>query len=277
VKANLAIVPALCVAALATLAIVTAGAEPAVITGSPLALRAALDRSATRLPAAYARAASSREDWLAQRVVTREWGASEDTNYVEVEVPGYRSEGGAMLLSAALPGAGELYLGEGSGFAFALVEVAAWTSRILLDRRADRRHDAPQNFAGSPYDGASAWSFSRYAQATHGDTLTLQQLYAGDKDSFYHRIGFDNQFQLGWTSIGTRDGYRTLETQYQDARRRVRFATGAIILVHVASALDALHAAREHNLPLQRNLRFKVGGLLESGGETMAVALEKRF
>ena len=274
---------ALSFAACATLA--AAAPAPAVIAGSPLALASvppdAAPRLALRLERAAGRAdAGGREDWLAQRVITREWGASDDTNYVEVEVPGYRSEGWALVLSSIVPGAGELYVGEGSGWVFLLAEAGAWTARILLDHRADEHRDDAAKFAGSPYGASSQWSMARWAAATtNPDTLSLQQLYAGDADTFYHRIGADDRYAAGWESGNARSTFLGLETSYQNQRRSAWYAGGAIILVHVVSALDALHAARDHNTPLQRNLRLKLGGTIDPSGESMALVLglERRF
>jgi len=276
-------IPALVLFAFAPVSSVLA-AEGGVIEGSSLALRTAHDAGPARIAARLERAVrgastgdASPAEVLAQRVITREWGASEDTNYVEVEVSGWKSDGWAMTLSGLVPGAGELYVGEGSGWFFLLGEAAAWTARVLLDHRADDRHGDGARFAGSPESPASAWSYVRYAQATHGDTLSLQQLFAGDRDSFYHRVGYDDAFSAGWSSNAARDQYRSFESAYQSARRRAWYATGAIVLVHVASSLDALHAAREHDLPLQRNLKLKLGGSIDANGETMAVALERKF
>lgn len=272
---------------LGLLLVTLAAAAPARagIAGSPLALASVEPDPAGRLAARFERAAGraeagGREDWLAQRVITREWGASDDTNYVEVDVPGYRSEGWAMVLSSIVPGAGELYVGEGSGWLFLLAEAGAWTARVLLDHRADEHQQDAAKFAGSPYDPASPWSLDRWAaQTSNPDTLTLQQLYAGDAESFYHRIGSDDRYAAGWESDNARATFRGLESNYQNQRRSVRYANGAIVLVHIASALDALHAAREHNLPLQRNLRMKLGGTLDPSGESMAltVGVERRF
>ena len=268
---------------------VTTGAAaapaPAGITGSPLALASVPGDPAGRLAVRLARAsgraeAGGHEDWLAQRVITREWGASDDTNYVEIEVPGYRSEGWALLLSSIVPGAGELYVGEGSGWMFLLAEAGAWTARILLDHRADEHQQDAAKFAGSPYGASSQWSLARWAAATSNpDTLSLQQLYAGDAESFYHRIGADDRYAAGWESGNARSTFLGLESNYQSQRRSVRYANGAIVLVHIVSALDALHAARDHNLPLQHNLKLKLGGTLDPSGESMALAVgvERRF
>jgi hypothetical protein len=255
------------------------------IAGSPLALASVPSDPDARLAARLERAtghaeAGGREDWLAQRVITREWGASDDTNYVEVEVPGYRSEGWALLLSSIVPGTGELSVGEGSGWLFLLAEAGAWTARVLLDHRADEHQNDAAKFAGSPYGASSEWSLARWAAATSNpDTLSLQQLYAGDAEAFYHRIGGDDRYAAGWASAEARSDFLGIESNYQRQRRSVRYANGAIVFVHVVSALDALHAAREHNLPLQRNLKLKLGGTIDPSGESMALAvgLERRF
>lgn len=255
------------------------------IAGSPLALASVPHDPAARLASRLERVtghaeAGGHEDWLAQRVITREWGASDDTNYVEVEVPGYRSEGWALLLSSIVPGTGELYVGEGSGWLFLLAEAGAWTARVLLDHRADEHQNDGAKFAGSPYSSASEWSLARWAAVTSNpDTLALQQLYAGDAEAFYRRVGGDDRYAAGWTSADARSTFLGLESNYQHQRRSVRYANGAIVFVHIASALDALHAAREHNLPLQRNLKLKLGGTIDPSGESMALAvgLERRF
>ncbi|MEO5618441.1 MAG: hypothetical protein ABIS67_11760 [Candidatus Eisenbacteria bacterium] len=217
---------------------------------------------------------------LAQRVLTREWGESEDSTYVELEIPGYKSEGLAMVLSAVLPGAGQFYVGESSALWFALAEVAAWASRWSFLDQARKFQNQSLQFAGSPYDTNSNWSFARYSDATvDPDTVSLQQLFAGDRDAFYHRIAFDERYKLGWKSDAfvVRDAYQMLEKKYQRHLKRARYATGAVMLTHLVAALDALHAARKNNLPLQRNLRLRLEGSLGVEGEAMTVALERRF
>lgn len=266
---------------LAALALVAsaAGAPSAdPIVGSRLALRSVRVASPSRL-AAQARP-SPGDELLAQRAITREWGPSEDTTYVVVEVHDYRSEGWAMLFSAAVPGTGEFYVGEASGWLFLAAEAAGWTSRALFRKDGRDRRDEAQRYAGPPGAPSSNWSFSRWNAATHGDTLALQQLYAGDREAFYHLIGFDPRYKDGWVSApfdAVRDFYQVTEKKYQRAYKRARYATGGIILVHIVSALDALRAAREHNLPLDRNLRLKLRGSIDQDGGSMAVALERRF
>ncbi len=270
-------------AAALALAGALAGSDPAAagsIQGSPLAL-ATVRLARPEAPAAAdpARFTVEPGPLLAQRVITREWGPSDDSVYVEYSLPGYKSEGGAMLFSALVPGAGQLYVGEGSGWLFVAAEVAGWVSRWAFRERAKDFRDESLGYAGSPYDSTSNWSFLRYARATNGDTLELQRLYAGDRDAFFHLIGFDERFKHGWKSDAfvVRDAYQILEKKYQRHLKRARYATGAVILTHVAAALDALHAARKNNFPLQRNLRLRLEGSLGPDGEAVSFALERRF
>ena len=216
---------------------------------------------------------------LAQRSITREWGASEDSTYKVVEVPGYKSEGWAMMFSATVPGTGQLYVGENSGFLYLAIEAIGWASMIALRNKADQQKQDSQTYAGSPYDSTSAWNFSRYSHATGQDTGSLQNLYAGDPDAFYHQIGSNDLYAQGWSNTpgANRSEYQSLEDEYQSSVRRSRYAAGALILNHVVSALDALHAARMHNLPLTQNLHLKMGGGLTPRGANLSLALEGRF
>lgn len=251
------------------------------ITGSRFALATLRVPAATRAgePGGVLLAARPEPGLLAQRAITREWGQSDDSTYIEFDVPGYTSEGWAMFLSGVAPGAGHFYLGESSAWLFVLAEAAAWTSRIIFrDRARDLQRESIE-YAGSPYDSTANWSFTRYFRATHGDTLALQQLYAGDPDAFYRTIGFDERYQSGWSgdAFVVRDAYQMLENRHQRHLKRSRYATGGVVLIHVAAALDALQAARRNNLPLQRNLRLRLEGSLGVEGEAMSVALERMF
>ena len=66
------------------------------------------------------------ELWLAQRSIDREWGLSDDSTYATVDVPGWKSEGLAFTMSAVLPGTGQLYVGEDSGWYYMIAEAVLW-------------------------------------------------------------------------------------------------------------------------------------------------------
>lgn len=216
---------------------------------------------------------------LAQRTITREWGRSEDTLYRVVEIPGWRGEMAALGMSAALPGAGQAYVGDRSGLWFALAEVTGWISFLLWRDRGDALRADAERYAGAPDDPASAWSFARWSQATGEDPGTLQALYAGDREAFYDLIGDDPQYLSGWSGdpAATRHAFRELR-DHSDARlRNARYAGIGLWLNHIASAVDALRAARLHNLPLRRDLDLKLEGGWRSGQPTLYATIERRF
>lgn len=212
---------------------------------------------------------------LAQRVITRSWGPSEDSVYVVVSVPGWRSEGGALAMSALVPGAGQLYAGERSGWLFLLAEAGGWAAHLFLADRADARRDEAFAYAGDPTDPSSIWSLERWAQATGGDAGELARLYAADRDGFYSRIR-EPRYADGFTSGDARANFESLQDSADRRRRYARYAVIGLMLNHAIAAFDALRAARIHNLPLRRNLELRIRPTLGDGAGFTA-ALEGSF
>ncbi|MBI5169608.1 MAG: hypothetical protein HZA61_08985 [Candidatus Eisenbacteria bacterium] len=217
---------------------------------------------------------------LAQRVIDREWGLSEDSVYTEVTVPGWKSEGVAMALSAGLPGAGQLYVGEGSGWAFLLAEALGWAGRAFTKSEARQAaHDATA-FIGNPYDTTAGWSFERWERATGGNSSTLEQYWAYDREAFYQALRNDPVYLAGF------DGQQPEETfrSYRDLRntrdtnlRRAHLAEGLLWVNHVAAAIDAVRAARLHNLPLRQEYQLQLGQRMREGQREFHAALVRRF
>jgi hypothetical protein len=212
---------------------------------------------------------------LAQRAIDREWVVPGDSGLVVIR--GARSELGALALSAAAPGAGQLYAGRMRGLYFAAAEVAAWISRaVWRDNANDLRREA-RTLAGSPDDSASAWSFDRFEDATRGDTDHLRALYAADLDAFDQAIADDSRYAAGWASPEARTRFGDLRQRSDRRLSMSRTAEGALWVNHVVAALDALRAARFHNLPLRRGLELKTDGSWRGGHPAFTVAVERRF
>ena len=218
--------------------------------------------------------------WLAQRVIEREWGPADDSTYRTVEVKGWKSEGLAMAFSGALPGAGQLYVGEGSGWLFMAGEALGWVGRTVLRHRARALSDEAAVFVGDPTDSASTFSFERYSTASGRNSDALEQLWASDRDAFYHALAIDTGYRTGFAggdpSVAY-DSYRGLRQSSQDRFRRARYMEVALWLNHAYSAFDGLRAARFHDLPLRRTLDLQLGGRLHRGQPSLRAALVRRF
>lgn len=225
-------------------------------------------------------APASSGDLLAQRVIDREWGLSEDSVYAEVSVPGWKSEGVAMALSAGLPGAGQLYVGEGSGWAFLLVEALGWAGRAFTKNEAEQSARDARAFVGNPYDTTSGWSFERWSRTTGGDADRLEALWLYDREAFYQALRTDPQYVGGFNGQQPDEMYRS----YRDLRntrdtnlRRAHLAEGLLWVNHVAAAIDAVRAARLHNLPLRNEYQLQLGQRMREGQREYHATLVRRF
>ena len=220
--------------------------------------------------------------WLAQRVIEREWGASEESTYVELELPGYKSEGWAMAMSAVAPGAGQLYVGEGSGWWFLLGELTGWGGRHLLLNKADDFAADAATFMGNPFDSSSTWSFARYQYYTGGDVQSLQQLWTVDRDAYFTTIQREPRYLDGFSGSQPEKtflSFRDLRDKRDQSLVRARYLETALIVNHLFAAWDALRAARFQNLPLERRrgTQLKLGERWGDSGPELRAALVRNF
>lgn len=220
---------------------------------------------------------------LAQRTITRDWGASDESTYVEVTVPDWKSEGWAMALSGVAPGAGQYYLQEThSALLFALIEVGGWLARTHFDHLDGQlRHDA-QVFRGNPEDSTAVWSFARWEQSTGGDPTGIRALYEHDPGDFDDRIARDPTYAAGWSQPSTpterpQDQFRNYLDRADGMLDRKRYASTTLWFNHLASAIDAMRVARIHNIPLQENLHIHLKTAWRSGAPAIRASVERTF
>jgi hypothetical protein len=244
-----------------------------------LALLAGTGANASPLPSPLAFAHMSGDEHpelvLAQRAIAREWPAKGDSGFVWFERQ--RSEVAALALSAALPGAGQLYAGERRGLAFAAAEALGWLGWILLRRNADGLRDDARLLAGSPEDSASAWSFERWEDATLEDASHIRALYAADREAFEAAIGEDGRYASGWSNAEVRAQFGELRGRSDRRLVQSRVTEGMLWVNHVLAALDAVRAARMHNVQLTGGVELRGRAGWAHGAPTMRVVLQRRF
>ena len=218
---------------------------------------------------------------LAQRTIDRHWGPSDDSTYHEVSISGWKSEGGAFAMSLLLPGAGQLYVGERSGYLFLVTEaVCIYEVRALTRSAGNWDHEA-RAWAGDPADARSRWSFDTYQKQSPGSTASLRALYAADPSLFYFAIGEQSSLGPGWVDHGGTDESRQQFVAWRDnaeeRRRRARSWSAAIWVNHAVAAFEALRAARLLNLPLRQSLDLRLKSGWNRGGPQVMAALERTF
>lgn len=214
---------------------------------------------------------------LAQRTIDRDWGPSDDSLYVEVDVPGWKSEPLAATLSAVLPGAGQRYVGEGNGWVYAAIEIAGWGGWWWYRHEAGELNQQAEGVAGVPTEPASGWTYERWVAATQGNPADLAGLYAVDREAYLNAIGSDPRYAAGWSNEGTRTDFTGLLSNADSRLKTSRIYSTALWVNHLVSAAMALRAARFHNMPLSRNLGLRIDGRIHRGRPEMAVALRRRF
>lgn len=216
---------------------------------------------------------------LAQRAIEREWGPSDDSLYVEKDVPGWRSEAVAMSLSAVVPGTGQAYAGELKGLLFTVAEVLGWTVRRMLTHDADGYRNQALTYAGNPQDSTATWSFARWSKATEQDPAALEQLYAADPTAFYQVIGSQQALLAGWDGDPnqSRSYYNGLNDQ-ADKRFSGAHATESLLWVnHLVSAFDALRVARLGNIALGPTVGLRIKSGFSHGRPEVMASVVRSF
>lgn len=226
-------------------------------------------------------AAGKPELRLAQRTIEREWGPANDSLDLRKRAAGWKSEPFAFSASALLPGAGQAYAGENSAIWYALAEAAGWTARWFFRRDADRNRDDAVRIAGDPADSTSGWSFQRWEAGGSGrDASQLRALWIADRSAFYTLIGSDPQYLDGWGGAdpsATRESFEHDRDLADSAVNRGRWSEIGLGVNHLFAAVDALRAARAHNLPVRRNLDLALRGHWGRRGPSVVAILERRF
>ena len=190
-------------------------------------------------PAILRGSAQVPELWLAQRTIDREWGLSDDSTYRTVDVQGWKSEGMALLLSGALPGAGQVYVGEGSGWFYMAGEALLWAGRVITHQHGVEFRDNAAAFVGDPTDSTSTWSFARYATATGGSADRLEQLWAADRESYYQALATDPSYRSGFAGADPGVAYESYRGMRDDSQDRFRQSRNFEVLTWVNHAVAA--------------------------------------
>jgi hypothetical protein len=266
--------------AVAGLALAGAAARAHADLATPVAPAYVPGESCSRMALPMWRPGEKSQGLLAQRTIERDWGPSDDSLYKVVDVPGWKSEGLALLSSAAVPGAGQLYTGESSGWLFLVTEAAGWTGRLFSKRKSDRYDEQAARYIGVPTDSSSNWSFERWVTSTGGDPSTLERLYAGDREAFYRAIATDPQYLSGYRTRHPEQvfsAYRDLRDLRDQTLHRTWLIESALWFNHLVAAIDAFRAARSHNLPLRQQYELKLGQRWSHGQPEFRAALVRRF
>jgi len=231
------------------------------------------------------------ETVLAERAITRELGKhtdgaqgpdATDARYTYVDVKGWKSPGAASGMSLVLPGSGQLYAGDKSGYVFLGVEAVAVAAYVKYRGDSRDQRDKYFGFIGDPTQSNSRFSFDRLAATVSPDELErLKTIYARDPHEFYdivtttdsYAAGWDDQSASGSHDRATADSYRG---DVNSLTRKSRIGLFVALTNHVVSTIDALRVARLNNVALTQNLSMKIK-LHPGAHQSYGVTLTQKF
>ena len=226
---------------------------------------------------------------LAQRALDPAWHSHGDSLRTP-RAPGQptkKSPGLAIAMAAVVPGTGQIYLGHRHGYVQLGTEVVAWLSYLSLHKSGADKQTQYKSYTGnataSTIADANHWQFDRYCPTTSDcDTTDYNDLlrqWSADRTRFYESIT-DTRYVRGWTDATARAHYLDLRKQSNRFLRLSRNATAVVVINHVISLIDAVHATKTMRLsaapprPLQVEWAFDP---LAPAGPAGRAALTFRF
>lgn len=175
-----------------------------------------------------------------------------------VEIPGAKNPGLAALYSLLIPGLGELYVGEyGSGKYFSIAEAVLWLGFGSLNAYGDWLRDDARQFAvfhaGIDPGGKDDQYFVEIGNYRTIDDYNNQKLLERSIARLYDPA---RGFSWQWDSDANRASYRELRISHDRIFNSTRFVAAAVIVNHIASAVNAARLAIAHNNVLEQALQI---------------------
>ena len=263
----------------------------AMLAGSAAAGRAAADlptspRTIDVIPLLHGQDGKP-ELLLAQRSIEREIGKKTDQvgpepEYTEVEIPGWKDPGKASLMSAVVPGTGQLYAGSKSGYVFLGIEAVAMMAYVKYRNDSHDRRDTYYSYVGDPTNPDSRFSFSRLNGNVPADEVArLEEIYAKDPREFYDEVTTNDELAAGWGDSGANTGQRSQAATYMDEvnnlDRKSNVGLATLIANHLVATVDALRLVRVNNFALRQNMTLKIKARPTGHNPSFGMTLTQKF
>jgi hypothetical protein len=178
-----------------------------------------------------------------------------------------KSPGLAVIYSLLLPGMGELYAGDmRSGKFFLIGEGALWLTYAVFEISGNDLRDASRSYAASHAGVMTAGKDDQYF-IDIGNFLSIDDYNAKklrDRDiTKLYDPGAGYSWQ--WDSDGSRAAYRSDRIRSETMYNGRKFVGAAILVNHVASAINAARAAISHNSAIGAVLKDVIFGARVTG------------
>lgn len=185
-----------------------------------------------------------------------------------------RSPGLAVLYSLLLPGLGEFYVdGYASGKVFSIAEAVLWLGYATVDVYGTTQRDDARSFAavhaGVNPVGKDDQFYVDIGNFMNTDEFNEKRLREREPGRLYEvNAGFGWQ----WDTESSRQKFKDTRLSADNALNNRKFVVAAIVVNHIASAINAARAAISHNKDIEGGaggLQIKaevLGGLVNAHG-----------
>mgnify|MGYP000285864697 CR=1 FL=1 len=208
---------------------------------------------------------SSRQAELRFNMMGKESFFKNEWNLVKSQVEsdaGRKKTGIGILLSAVIPGAGELYAGSiAKGVIFLGTEIALWVGYWKFSDQGQKWQDIFQDFADTHWN-EKEWRNWMQAHPEFGDTT--HTLPSGKTQQYYEMIGKYDEFKAGWDDYKDgepaltphRDYYENLRNRSNIEFKRASYCVMISLGNRVLSAFDTAITIRGLNHRVKTAMRM---------------------
>ncbi len=195
----------------------------------------------------------------------------------------------AMALSAVLPGAGDLYMGNyQKGAAFLSAEVIIWLAYLRLDQERDWAIESYQDYADA-YAGVpkgqdddyyqriqNYYSSEEYNDDVIRDARNYYLIYNNDQEAYQEYLSnylIPEEEAWQWENDSRWSEYKKRRNRKQDMEIYSNFALGAAILNRVVSVIATTASARKHNRAVRMLKNVSIEPDLQNNGIRLNYAI----
>lgn len=255
-------------------AVLAGSVDPLQCSAAPkMSLRALVDRPA---PSARGSVARVSHAGLGQATMAMFSAESDEDRAARIH-PGV-----AFLMSAVLPGSGQLAEGRNRAFAYLGIEAISWIAHFSWLDAGNKKEGEYEAYARGHWDFASWDSLAAESnpncqaippnvQYDDARTTLLAFIEAGNYQHYYEDIGKLEAYRGGWDDFDcaspdemspNRRHYRSMREDSNNYLDRARNAMTVVFLNHVISAVDAYRTAKgvRMTLPGGAEMKFRVSG-----------------
>ena len=182
-----------------------------------------------------------------------------DQNIMQQYKARKKNNGIAIMLSALLPGMGELYAGSySSGKYFTIADAVLWGGLIGVNAYANNQEDNYRAFAVAN-GGVNLTGKNDKYFADVGNYMDVYEYnHIMELDRNFSAVYNESTHYWKWDSQSERREYRDMWKASENASNSTRFIVGALILNRIASAINAIRLVNKYNKNLKQELGWEI-------------------